>query len=119
MPVARLTEADETKLSLSLSLSLSLPTSFLCPPATVFLCFFSCPTDPEGPSVFTCKKLGMFSDDYVVLADEQDPNSKWLFLNRQGGLFSGSLRCVSGSNSLYGLVSSKQTLFSDLFQSFD
>lgn len=34
----------------------------------------------------------MFSDDYVVLAQETDPNSKWLFLNRKGGLFSGSLQ---------------------------
>ena len=47
--------------------------------------------DPEGPCTFTCKKLGMFADDYVVLADENDKSSKWLFLNRQGGLFSGSL----------------------------
>ena len=48
--------------------------------------------DPQGPCQFTCKKLGMFSDDYVVLAQETDPNSKWLFLNRKGGLFSGSLQ---------------------------
>ena len=67
-------------------------------PDTTMGCCYSAPDapdvilpDPEGPCTFTCKKLGMFSDDYVVLADENDANSKWLFLNRQGGLFSGSL----------------------------